>query len=155
MLTKGMIMNQSEKLKYYTLNILCLLMLTCPLLPWMSYGVGSKTGLDVGGNSVLLILLLSLVMLILSFILARTEKAKKFFLYFLLLLSLSVTFIYYYQLARIAYQTTIAKTLPVEMFGVVALATNQIKIGYGLWVGSSAALVATIFNYLSIRMLNK
>lgn len=145
-------MGQSQKLKYYILNILCLLMLTCPLLPWMSYGVGSKTGLDVGGNSVLFILLMSLIMLIFSFIHVRTNKAKKFFQYVLLLLSLAITFIYYYQLARIAYQTTIAKNLPVEMFGVVSLATNQIKIGYGLWLGSSAALIATIFNYLAIRM---
>ncbi len=145
-------MGQSQKLKYYILNILCLLMLTCPLLPWMSYGVGSKTGLDVGGNSVLFILLMSLIMLIFSFIHVRTSKAKKFFQYVLLLLSLAITFIYYYQLARIAYQTTIAKNLPVEMFGVVSLATNQIKIGYGLWLGSSAALIATIFNYLAIRM---
>lgn len=127
-------------------------MLTSPLFPWMSYGVGSKTGLDVGGNSVLFILLLSLLMLICSFIQIRIVKAKKLLLYLIFLLSLGVAFIYYYQLARIAYQTTIAKNLPVEMFGVVALSTSQIRIGYGLWLGSTCALLATIFSYLTIRM---
>jgi hypothetical protein len=38
------------------------------------------------------------------------------------------------------------------MFGVVSLATNQIRIGYGLWVGSAASLLSLIINYISIRI---
>ena len=145
-------MNQSSKLKFYLINLFSLITITCPLLPWMSYGVGSKTGMDIGGKPANFIFLFSFLLIVISYILFKTNKIQKFFLYTMFFLSLSVCAIYFYELTKIGYQTMIAKNLPVEMFGVVSLATNQIRIGYGLWLGSAASLLSLIINYISIRI---
>lgn len=145
-------MTQSSHLKFYLTNFLTLITLTCPLLPWMSYGVGSKTGIDIGDKPANFIFLFSLLLIIFSYIIFKTDKAKKVFLYLVLALSFSITAIYFYELTKIAYQTMIAKSLPVEMFGVVSLATTQIRIGYGLWLGSAASLLTLIISYISTRI---
>ena len=58
---------------------------------------------------------------------------------------------YLFELIRITYQTTIAKNLPIEMFGAATLATAQIHIGYGLWLGVGVSFLPMIVNLVVLR----
>ena len=59
--------------------------------------------------------------------------------------------VFLFELIRITYQTTIAKNLPVEMFGAATLAAAQIHIGYGLWLGVGCSLLICIINFIALK----
>jgi hypothetical protein len=134
------------------LNFFALITLFAPLLPWMSYGVGSKTGIDIGGKATYIIFMSSICLIIFNFIIFKTEVLRKSFLLLAFLASATLFTLYAYEIIKIAYQTTIAKNLPVEMFGVVSLSAKEIRIGYGLWVGGIAAILSTIINFIFMRI---
>ncbi len=145
-------MQKSSRLKFYILNFFAFITLFSPLLPWMSYGVGSKTGIDIGGTPTNVIFISALSLLTINLIIFKTASMRKLFLFLAFSASAIIFSFYAYEIARIAYQTMIAKSLPVEMFGVVSLSANQIRIGYGLWVGGIAALLSLILNFISMRL---
>ncbi|KAB8030651.1 hypothetical protein [Fluviispira multicolorata] len=145
-------MEKSNRLKLYFNNSCGFLSLLSPLLPWMSYGVGSKTGIDIGDKPTYIIFIASFCLILFSFILFKTDKLRKLFLFLSLTASLLLLGVYLYEIIRISYQTMIAKSLPTEMFGVVSLSASQIKVGYGLWVGGGASLLSTIVNLISLRI---
>ena len=147
-------MQKSSRAKFYILNLFAFISLFAPLLPWMSYGVGSKTGIDIGGSPSYIIFTSALCLIILNLILFKTVAVRKVLLFFAFIASLVLFTFYAYEITRIAYQTMIAKSLPVEMFGVVSLSANQIRIGYGLWVGGVASLLSLIVNFISMRLKN-
>lgn len=151
---KGSKMQKSGRLKFYTLNLFAFIALCCPLLPWMSYGVGSKTGIDIGGTPTYTIFISALCLILINLILFKTTAIRKVFLFLAFITSLILFSFYSYEIIRIAYQIMIAKSLPVEMFGVVSLSAKQIRIGYGLWVGGSASLLSLIVHFISMRLKN-
>ncbi len=126
------------------------------LLPWMSYGVGSKTGLDIAGLSKYFILFSGVLLLFFSYIFFKIKKQDKITFYFSFLSALVLFFSYLYELIRIAYQATIAKSLPVEMFGFTTLAANQIHIGYGLYLGTLISFLPCLIRFFELKFtLNK
>jgi hypothetical protein len=147
-------MQNSSRIKFYILNFFAFITLFSPLLPWMSYGVGSKTGIDIGGTPTYVILISASCLIMINFILLKTAKLIKILLFLAFSSSIILFSFYSYEIIRIAYQTMIAKSLPLEMFGVVSLSANQIKIGYGLWLGGIASLLSLIINFISIRLKN-
>jgi hypothetical protein len=147
-------MQKPNRAKFYFLNFFAFITLLAPLLPWMSYGVGSKTGIDIGGSPTYIIFISALCLILINLILFKTEAMRKIFLFLAFIASLIAFTFYAYEITRIAYQTMIAKSLPVEMFGVVSLSANQIRIGYGLWVGGIASLLSLIVNFISMRLKN-
>lgn len=147
-------MQKLSRTKFYIMNVLSFITLFCPLLPWMSYGVGSKTGIDIGGTSTYAIFVSAMVLIIINLILFKSTQLKKTFLFLAAIIATIIFTLYCYEITKIAYQTFIAKSLPVEMFGVVALSAKQIKIGYGLWLGAVSALLTLIIHYISIKLKN-
>ncbi|BBH51861.1 MULTISPECIES: hypothetical protein [Fluviispira] len=145
-------MEKNNRVKLYFNNSCGFLALLSPLLPWMSYGVGSKTGIDIGDKPSYIILISAICLILISSILYKTDRFRKVLLFFALSASLILLSLYLYEIISIAYQTMIAKSLPTEMFGVVSLSASQIKVGYGLWLGGFASLMSTIINFISIRL---
>ena len=147
-------MQKSGLFKYYILNLFAIITLICTLLPWMSYGVGSKTGIDIGGTPVYIIMVSSICLMLFSLILYKTPKMRKIFLFLAFITSLIIFSLYLFEITKIAYQTTIAKSIPVEMFGAVSLSAKQIMIGYGLWLGSASSLISLLINFIAMRLKN-
>ncbi|APJ02669.1 hypothetical protein [Silvanigrella aquatica] len=145
-------MTKVNAIKFYTITILAFVTLLAPLLPWMSYGVGSKTGIDIGGKPTYIIFISALCLIIFNFIIFKTDKIRKVFLFLAFLASITLFTFYCYEIIRIAYQTVIAQSLPVEMFGVVSLSAKEIRVGYGLWVGGSASLLSMIIHFVTMRL---
>lgn len=147
----GGVMQKPSRVKFYLLNVFAMVSLFSPLLPWMSYGVGSKTGIDIAIRSTYIIAIASIGLLLISFLLFKTTTMKKFFLILALMFSGVIFSIYLYEIVRIAYQTTIANSLPVEMFGVVSLSAKEIHIGYGLWLGVGISFLSLLLNFIAMR----
>lgn len=147
-------MQKSSHIKFYILNLFAFITLFAPLLPWMSYGVGSKTGIDIGGMPNYIIFISALCLIIFNIILFKTAAMRKIFLFLAFLASGILFAIFLFEIARIAYQTMIAKSLPVEMFGVVSLSAKEIRIGYGLWLGGAASFLSLLINLISMRLKN-
>lgn len=144
-------MNTKSKFKFYLLNLFGLISLFCVLLPWMSYGVGSKTGLDIGRVTLAIITLASILFLIFTQIHYRAQKFNRFLLAMSTVFSFTVFFTYLFEIVRVTYLTTVAKNLPVEMFGVASMATAQIHIGYGLWLGVATSFLMSTVQFFSYK----
>jgi hypothetical protein len=138
-------------LKFYIIQFFGLVSLFCVLLPWMSYGIGSKTGIDIGHVTLYSIIISGTLILLFSYVYFKWSKFEKTFLYLTFTSSLFQFIVYLFEVIRIMYQTTIAKNLPVEMFGVASLATAQIHVGYGLWLGLFASFFMSVLNLFVIR----
>jgi hypothetical protein len=145
-------MTKKRIFKYYFLSTFGFVSLFCVLLPWMSYGIGSKTGIDIGKVALALILISGVLFLFFNFLHFKYTQTNRMFIY----LSLGASFVmfgtYLFELVRIVYLTTIAKNLPFEMFGVASLTTAQIHIGYGLWLGLSSSLLLCLVNLIAVQL---
>lgn len=140
-----------KTIKFYFMQLCGILSLLSILLPWLSYGVGSKTGLDVARLSLYVILISGAVFLVFSYVFFKINKGRSFYLYLVFISSFIMFISFLYELIRIAYQTHVAKNLPVEMFGAATLTTAKIHIGYGLWIGVVASLLPCIVNLIVIK----
>ncbi|MES2614971.1 MAG: hypothetical protein V4591_06120 [Bdellovibrionota bacterium] len=148
-------MKKNSLLKLYAMELCGLTILLSILLPWISYGIGSKTGLDVGRNSVQVIFVSGALFLIFSYLHFKLNRIKKIMLYIVFILSALLFASFLIEIIRIGYQATMTKNLPVEMFGVASLATLKMHIGYGLWLGGAASLVIFIVQIISIKVYKK
>jgi hypothetical protein len=148
-------MKPKNKIKLYFLNLLGLVSLLCVLLPWMSYGVGSKTGLDIGRVTLALISIGCVLFLVSSQIYYHSQKLNRFLLVLCTFFSFVVFFTYLFEIVRVTYLTTVAKNLPIEMFGAASMVTAQIHIGYGLWVGLGTSFVMGLVQLLTYKSVNK
>ena len=145
-------MKKKNCFKLYMMELMGLMCLAAILLPWISYGVGSKTGLDIGRTSVETIVISGILFLLFSYLNYKIEKIEKFTLYVVLLLSTLLFGVFVLEIIRIGYQSSITKNLPVEMFGVASLATTKIHIGYGLWLGGAASFIMFLVNLISLKI---
>lgn len=145
-------MEKSSTFKFYIMEMCGIISLLSLLLPWISYGIGSKTGVDIGRTSIHVLLISGSLFILFSYFSYKTNKWKKAFLYFTLIASSGMFFTFLFELIRIAYQTSMTKNLPVEMFGVASLATSKIHVGYGLWLGTAASLIPSLLNLVAIKM---
>ncbi len=145
-------MKKKELFKLYAMEMCGLSVLLSLLLPWISYGVGSKTGLDIGRTSVQVISIVGLLYLIFCYLFFKIKKLNKFLCYFLFILSTILFCSFLVEIIRIGYQTSMTKNLPVEMFGVASIATLKIHIGYGLWLGTGASFILFLVQFISIKI---
>ena len=138
--------------KFYVMELLGLVCLFAILLPWVSYGFGSKTGLDVSRISKEILAVSAILFLFFTYLNEKWQKVEKISVYFAFFLSFILFGVYTYEALRIGYQTTLTKNLPVEMIGEATLATAKIHIGYGLLLGVGASFLIFLVNLVSLQI---